>query len=265
MSFRLAALLGGVLLLPAAGHAATACDCQSVKHLDSLRPPSARRYDLRKPVAVPKREFAVRPGKDPAVCTVETAPQPAVRYDVKVDGRTLLIFLPERMKPKLRGQYADRMAHAAATLPPTVAKLVTEMVGYDTANPSDRCWTLTKHKTVVAGMTADGRGVVSVFPKAFKDESGAVFDRNLFHEVGHTITLAAWGVPSDGRWDPWRRAIAADHMAPSHYAEGPEDEDAADSTALYLLTRPNPNQHAQFRKRLPHRFALLDQLLPLAP
>jgi hypothetical protein len=248
------------------GAAKTVCKGDSMKRCRALRvPPPRTAVSTSAAIVQGPFPFYTKAGRRNGTCLLTESQQlPAVRYDVRVGDRVVPVVQPARVKTQRRADQAKRVAQGLVRLPAEALALIEQVVIYDTANPSDTCWSELKHIRITAGMTAGSDGVVSVFPHAFKDRSDATLYRNLFHEVGHTATFQRWGSVQSSGWNAYRDAVARDVHVVSRYGDGRNgerlDEDAAEATALYLLTRGDPKAHQKWRAFLPARFAVLDTL-----
>jgi hypothetical protein len=236
--------------------------CQTVrscKQWAQLTPPAPRSYQLgpEQPPSQAELFDALASAKE---CTLAKVTRAVVRRDLVLDGRTIPIVLVATAPPAERDRRARRLAEVAARLPPYASRLLTQFVAFAAPRPTDRC------DGRQAGMTALGSGLISVFPHGFEQDE-ATLARNLVHEVGHTVSLRAWGDdPQSAAWWRWREAVAADGAVPSHYGNGRDPrprqllEDFADASALYLLSLPYPKQHARFKSQIPARFELVARL-----
>jgi hypothetical protein len=157
----------------------------------------------------------------------------------------------------------DEVGAALAKLPPEVRAGIKQVVLNPVENPDDAYWRQQPGFDAdhVSAMTANARtGTVNVFPvqNSYQPQSMAT---TFAHEVGHFVHRGN-GQRSDFNhpaWDPWKQAIASDKSAASKYAKNNPAEDFAESYALYSMSKGTP-AHDAYRKIMPERFKLLDQM-----
>lgn len=110
-------------------------------------------------------------------------------------------------------------------------------------------------------------GMIRFFASADLDQG--VIDATMVHEAGHIRTNAEWGregrtfsdaTPTPG-WAAWKTAMDADGIAASGYARVAPTEDFSETLRAAFLFRGTPLEGA-LRDLMPHRVALVDQLVP---
>ena len=110
-------------------------------------------------------------------------------------------------------------------------------------------------------------GMIRFFASADWDQG--VVDATMVHESGHVRTNALWGregrtfsdaSPSAG-WASWRQAMEADAVSPSGYARTAPTEDFSEALRATFQFRGTPLE-PHLRSLMPHRTALIDQLVP---
>jgi hypothetical protein len=157
----------------------------------------------------------------------------------------------------------DRIAQGIARVAPELRALIHTIAISPTPSPLDAMWTKKYKLPVLAGMTSNADGNITIYPHGIDelaDPDG--FVRNLLHELGHTWSLRAWH-ENHLTYVAWLTAIASDRVSPSRYAalsfksSGEPSEDAAEATALYFAVRATP-LFERYRAAMPARFALID-------
>lgn len=191
-----------------------------------------------------------------------------LRYTVTVNGQAIPVFFPTADVPVslLPGLTAflptiDQVAQALAGLPDYNRRLITSIYINPGRNPSDEHFaTQFGRRGFISYMTADGSGLVSIYP-ALSPTFQRSLDFSLLHETGHVLSQQLWGAHyTDARWDPWKAAAASDGITPTSYARESIGEDFAETLVFYIATKNDPLAHAELRAMFPARFAILDGL-----
>jgi len=180
--------------------------------------------------------------------------QAATRLTIDLHGHSVDIVEPS--PPPVGTAWVpsvDELARSLSALPKNVLAQTTELRVSPTENPLGPG----------ATMSASGGGVLNVYPQPAEntDWNRHIMVATLFHESGHTVSLAKWGTdPSSPAWQTWAAAAKADATSVSSYANTNALEDFAETSVVYMASRGTP-AFDEYRAIFPERWKLLDSLM----
>jgi hypothetical protein len=210
----------------------------------NLKEEKRKSYKLSGPTAVKNHNFT-------------SGQTDAKAYNVTVDAIKVPVNLPKNQNPKLKYHTADEVAKGLALLSTTSLKVVKTVNVEPGNNPADPHWAkVYKTPGFTSYMTAGASGIISIYPLTFSPGQNGL-DTSMMHETGHTLSNQRFGQGSGPAWTNWNKASKADVIFPSTYATKAQEEDFAESTALYSQLKGTIFEDS-VRMILPNRFMLLD-------
>lgn len=178
------------------------------------------------------------------------------------DSVEFTIIAPKGPTPGYHNHTVQDTAEAASHLSKQVRSMIKKVMLNPITNPQDPYWaTQYKRPNFHSYMTAGVDGIVTIYPEKAADALSAptAMSNAMVHETGHTWSYKTWGVDTTkGKWQDWKKAMAADKVAISGYATSSIVEDVAETIRLYQISKGTPTS-AEYQKIVPHRFAILSQ------
>lgn len=167
------------------------------------------------------------------------------RYEIQVGDDVVTVTMPTNPPGELNLPNVEELAWGLARLPPESRGLIKHI--NLTEQPDSEGATMR--------VLPDGR--VTAFPIGTRASKEEVWE-TLIHETGH---LVDW----DNRLGlfeslQWSAAAKLDLIDPNQIDRGDPLQDFAEAYSLYMRVR-GTEQEAEVRALMPHRFALLDQLV----
>lgn len=210
-----------------------------------VRRPPPIQMEVTEPMALPEFDFGNG---------VKAA---AKRYEVKIDGRTIPVVVPDAVEPPGKQFSISDVAAALSDLPPIARGQVARVVLAPEHHKADAEMEKVYGKGFSAFATCGPDGLVTVYPRETMP-SRAVLTSTIVHESGHSWSLREWGEHDSKQWQTWKAAAASDGIAPSVYGKQSLDEDLAEAWVLYIESEGTP-MHDVLREMMPNRFKLLDE------
>jgi hypothetical protein len=177
------------------------------------------------------------------------------------DGVDVTITAPKAPEPGFHNHTVQQAADAASYLPKAARALITNILLNAVTNPEDPHWAAEYHQADFHSyMTAGVAGIVTIYPDPVaKDLPSANYMRGtMAHETGHTWSYKTWGTDkTKGKWLDWKKAMDDDKASVSKYATNAIAEDVGETIQVYVTTKGSA-ANAEYRKIVPHRFAMLD-------
>lgn len=210
--------------------------------------------------------------------TFRGATADATVQTVRINGHNVDIYAPatqpDLSKDAPHLPSVQDIAAALAHLPPESLETVERVVINPVRNPDDGYWAENMERPGFrANATAGRDGNMTFYPMSSEMTPEALGDVAR-HEAGHFNSFDtlyenedsvqsyipdwAYGTVSD--WEDWQEAASGDGTVASRYGAENQDEDYAETYALYMGTRGTP-LHAEYRQVFPNRFELLDGLV----
>ena len=193
--------------------------------------------------------------------------EPALEYTAEVGGQTKRIVYPASApSPQLPRASPTAFANALGALSPAQFASFQQLVVSPYVNPDDAYWAKEYKRPDFQSAARGGPDSVEFFPGAGLDIGAA-----LVHESAHALSaqLREGGLSGflRGVFDParqragsaeaWAEAIKADGRYPSKYAKASPEEDFAEATVMYSVSKGTPCE-AVARSKYPNRYRLLD-------
>lgn len=165
--------------------------------------------------------------------------------------------------PGSQSYSVHQVADSARYLPRSSRKDIRQIVINPVQNPQDQYWARAYNMPGFRSyMTAGGAGIVTVYPSDDHLSLPGTEDMrmSLLHEAGHVFSQRRWGSPSarpvHAGWLHWRRAAARDAAWVSLYAQKSDNEDFAETFAVFHATQ-GTSRHGTYRAKVPMRFAII--------
>jgi len=190
----------------------------------------------------------------------QSGPADALRYNVDVGGQTIPVYVP-KTPGAAQGQShsVDEIAKGLAALPETSRALVNQVNMDPSQNPDDAFWAQEYNRPNFRSyMTAGSDGVVDIYSLPSKN-SQDYLDGTMIHETGHIWSQQNWGSETDARWNDWKGAMSRDSGMTSEYAKASLGEDFSETLQQYHQVKGTP-QEAEFRRTMPNRFRIIDEI-----
>lgn len=187
-------------------------------------------------------------------------------YQASFGGQAITIAIPLEAPgdPRLRVPGLEQIVRALASLPTELRQGIEAVA----VQPARKIGITGREVAALADSGFTGSpGVLRFFPS--EDWDQALVDATMTHEAGHVLSTREWGkagrffkdaTPSPG-WARWQQAMSADPVAPSGYARTSPTEDLSETLRALSLVRGTPLEE-DLRALLPHRFEVVDALLP---
>lgn len=207
-------------------------------------------------------EYSISEPKDAKKHEFYSGKADAQKYEVKIDGRSIPVYVAKKTDDGLVAMNIDDVAKAIASLPKEARRQIKSVGLEPHRDPDDKDNAKTSgDPDFRAFMAAGESGVVHIFPTPSSHDHTEIAN-SMTHETGHVISRKTWGTDSakDKGWAPYRDAIAADGPPPSKYGGFTTGEDFAETWALYMEVKGTPLE-TEARKTFPARFAVIDKLV----
>lgn len=224
-------------------------------YLNPVAAASARAFSEEAP-------YSLSAASDAGVVDFRSGRAQGVRYHVTFANQTIPVYMPAANVAVLGSLPSiDDIAHALARLPEANRRLVGSVYANPGHNPEDVGLSNSRGVPFLSYMTADDRGVVSIYTLMGPTVSRNL-DHSLIHETGHILSFRTFGRSyDDRRWNEWKVAIRSDALRPTEYAKSSPGEDFSETLVFYVSSRNDPLAHAELRALFPARFRILDRLL----
>lgn len=184
----------------------------------------------------------------------------ATRYDMKLGEKSVPIIVANALPSKGVTPSAQQIAKSISALSEKRMQEIDRVLVSATSNPDDAYWQkLYNRPTFFSAASASKSDGITFFP--WLNWTGDVLqgpvDSAVIHEAAHIYSDVLWEKPLMKK--EWEAAIAADPFPPSRYASYNANEDFAETSVMYHLSKGGPCE-ATARQRYPARYQYLDDL-----